>query len=169
MRDGNFMGGGPATNFGPIPRHSRRNKPFALRNFVRAGRTIGESTLSSPRESGDAKEFVERMALFDRKVASIMNPKNQRGIERLNQGRRPFPRLDVGDRAWVKRPEGSGTKLASRWIGPGLVVDQKGANSYKVEIERIDSLKCQPNFSSHFWRMPSLDLGPPVLVQAHGG
>ena len=103
------------------------------------------------------------MALFDRKVASIMNPKNQRGIERLNQGRSPFPRLGVGDRAWFKRPEGSGTKLASRWIGPGLVVDQKGANSYKVEIERDRFLEVPTKFLKPFLEDAEFGPGTPLF------
>ena len=104
-----------------------------------------------PRILRDAKELVERMALIDKKVANILNSKNQRDIERLNQGRRPFPRLAVGDRVWVKRPEGSGTKLETRWIGPGLVVNQRGEHSYKVEIERDRFLEVPTKFLKPFW------------------
>ena len=119
------------TNLSPYEILFGRERPLASRPY------------QPPRILGDAKEFVERMALIDKKVANIMNSKNNKDIERLNQGRRPFPRLAVGDRVWVKRPEGSGTKLATRWIGPGLVVDQKGEHSYKVEIENQGFSKYQ--------------------------
>ena len=78
-----------------------------------------------------------------------MNSKNNKDIEGLNQVQRPFPSIAVGDRVWVKRPEGSGTKLATRWIVPGLVVDQMEEHSYKVEIgKKSVSRSTNPVFES---------------------
>ncbi len=88
-----------------------------------------------PRFADDAKAFVERLADIDKKVAEILNTRNQKDTERLNRSRKAFPRLKVGQRVWVRRPEGSGNKLDTRWIGPGKVVEQKGASSYKVEVD----------------------------------
>ena len=119
------------TNLSPYKIFFGRERPLANRPY------------HPPRELGDAKEFVERMALVDKKVASIVNSKNQRDIERLNQGRRQFPRLGVGDRVWVKRPEGSGTN----WPPAGLVrvwwLTKSRLTATRSKSKGIDSLKCQ--------------------------
>lgn len=88
-----------------------------------------------PRVADDAKAFVEKMEETDRYIAEFSNWRNQKDTERINRDRKPFPRLSIDQIVWVQRPEGSGTKLDTRWIGPARVVEQKGANSYKVQID----------------------------------
>lgn len=98
-------------------------------------RPLAGRPYTPPTVAEDAKAFVERMQDIDTKVAEFVNWRNERDIERLNKGRKPFPRLVMGQRVWVQRPEGSGTKLDTRWIGPAKVVEQKGSNSYKVQLD----------------------------------
>jgi hypothetical protein len=88
-----------------------------------------------PRVADDAKAFIEKMEETDRYIAEFSNWRNQKDTERINRDRKPFPRLSIDQIVWVQRPEGSGTKLDTRWIGPARVVEQKGANSYKVQID----------------------------------
>ena len=41
--------------------------------------------------------------------------------EHLNKKRKEGDALDIGYKVWYRRPEGSGDKLDSRWLGPALV------------------------------------------------
>ena len=75
------------------------------------------------------------MKEIDTKVAVFLNRRNQKEAERMNHGRKSFPRLAEGTKVWVLRREGSGTKLDTRWIGPAKVLEQKGANSYRLLMD----------------------------------
>jgi hypothetical protein len=97
-------------------------------------RPLAGKPYTPPRVAEDAKAFVERMTNIDEKVAEFLNTKHQREFEQRNRHRKDFPRLGVGQKVWLQRPEGSGTKLDTRWVGPEKVVEQKGASSYKVQI-----------------------------------
>ena len=64
-----------------------------------------------------------------------MNEKQRKQAHRFNQGKPDQPPLAVGCKVWYKRPEGSGDKLDSRWLGPALVKAREGADSYRVEVK----------------------------------
>ena len=40
----------------------------------------------------------------------------------------------MGDKVWYRRPENSGHKLDSRWLGPCVVKERLSENTYKVEV-----------------------------------
>ena len=86
------------------------------------------------------------MAEIDQKISEMLNTRNQQEVERLNRNRHVFPRVEFHQKVWVKRPEGSGGKLDTRWIGPARVVEQKGANSYKVQIDEDKFIEVPAKF-----------------------
>jgi hypothetical protein len=88
-----------------------------------------------PRECEDAEKFFKRMGEMDEKIAKVMNDAQQKRAERFNRDKPDQPPLTVGSRVWYKRPEGSGDKMDSRWLGPALVKAREGADSYRVEVK----------------------------------
>jgi len=54
--------------------------------------------------------------------------------------------LKVGDQVWYKRPENSGEKLDSRWIGPGVVKAREGKRSYLIKIKPGFEMKAHRSF-----------------------
>ena len=55
--------------------------------------------------------------------------------KRFNEGKKDFPIFEVGQKVWYRRPERSGNKMDTRWIGPGLVLRREGEHSYVLEIK----------------------------------
>ena len=94
-----------------------------------------------PRESEDAKSFIERQQKIDTIVAEILNTKHQKEFDAANKHRTPGAVFQAGDQVWYRRPEGSGDKEATRWIGPCVVMSRFGEDSYWVETK--------PGFSIH--------------------
>jgi hypothetical protein len=99
-----------------------------------------------PRECEDAQQFFKRMSAIDRLVADNLNRLHEAQARRINQGRKEMEPLQVGDLIWYKRPENSGEKLDSRWIGPGTVKAREGERSYIVEIKPGIEMKAHRSF-----------------------
>ena len=88
-----------------------------------------------PRENEDALTFVERQKTIDAKVAQILNEMHEKEAQWVNRHRKPSPSFQVGQKVWYLRPEDSGTKVDSRWLGPCLVKGRIGEESYEVEVK----------------------------------
>ena len=88
-----------------------------------------------PRECDDAVQFHKRMAEVDRQVADVLNRTHTMQAKRINQERKDMSPFPVGTQIWYKRPENSGVKLDSRWIGPGVIKAREGERSYLIEIK----------------------------------
>ena len=58
--------------------------------------------------------------------------------------------MDIGVKVWYRRPENTGTKLDSRWLGPALVTSREGAHSYTVEIKQGVSLKAHRSYLKRY-------------------
>ena len=67
-------------------------------------------------------------------VAQILNDKHAERAAQINADRKRPPDFQVGDQVWYLRPDGSGTKLDTRWIGPGKVTAKVGEHSYEIRI-----------------------------------
>ena len=88
-----------------------------------------------PKECEDAQEFFSRMKKIDEKVAQILNHVHEMEAKRVNLNRKEMEPFAIGDLVWYKRPENSGEKLDSRWIGPGTITAREGDHSYLMEIK----------------------------------
>ena len=83
-----------------------------------------------PTECEDAQDFFKRMNELDQRVAKAVNEIHKRDQARINARRKKFPPLAIGQTVWYRRPEGSGEKLDTRWIGPMEVISREGEDSY---------------------------------------
>ena len=54
--------------------------------------------------------------------------------------------MEVGTKVWYRRPEGSGDKLDSRWLGPAIVKGREGARSYVIELKPDMQMKVHRSF-----------------------
>jgi len=99
-----------------------------------------------PRECEDAHAFFSRMADTDKKVAKVLHRSHEMQARRINKGRKDLPPLQPGEKIWYKRPENSGEKLDSRWIGPGVVKAREGERSYLIEIKPGYQMKAHRSF-----------------------
>ena len=86
------------------------------------------------RECEDATEFFKRMQELDKKVARVVNERHRKEVEKLNKKHRPHEPFAPGDKVWYRRPENSGGKMDTRWIGPARVVAREGQESYLIEL-----------------------------------
>ena len=109
-------------------------------------RPIAGLPYDPPRECENSGEFLICMEEIDRKVAHIINEKHKLLASRLNKARREREVLEIGSKVWYRRPENSGTKLDSRWLGPALVVAREGAHSYQIEVKPGTFIKTHRSF-----------------------
>ena len=109
-------------------------------------RPLAGRPYTPPRECEDAQQFFKRMAEIDRKVADTLNRTHEQQAQRVNRDRKEMEPLKVGDVIWYKRPENSGEKLDSRWIGPGIIKAREGERSYIIEIKPGVEMKAHRSF-----------------------
>ena len=98
-------------------------------------RPLANLPFEPPSECEDAQNFFKRMEEVDKKVAQVLNDKHWETARRINVDRKPFRVFVVGSKAWYLRPENSGEKLDSRWLGPVEVVKRVGNNTYEVRVK----------------------------------
>jgi hypothetical protein len=114
------------------------------------------------RECEDAQQFFRRMSEIDRMVADVLNRTHESHARRINQSRKEMEPLQVGDQVWYKRPENSGEKLDSRWIGPGVVTCREGERSYLIEIKPGMEMKAHRSFLKKYLEPQVLGRGVPL-------
>ena len=98
------------------------------------------------RECEDSAAFFRRMSEIDRQVADTLNRVHAAQQRRINQDRRDMSPFKVGDKVWYKRPERSGEKLDTRWIGPGVINAREGDHSYLIEIKAGSEMKAHRSY-----------------------
>jgi hypothetical protein len=86
------------------------------------------------------------MEFIDKKVSKILNHIHQVQSNRVNQTRKEMESLQIGSQVWYRRPENSGEKIDSRWIGPGLIKAREGDHSYIIEIKPGKEMKAHRSF-----------------------
>eukprot|EP00667_Euglena_gracilis_P000113 EG_transcript_113 len=109
-----------------------------------------------PKECEDSVEFFRRMQDIDGRVARILNKKHEEEVARINKGRKEMEPLKVGTTVWYRRPEGSGEKLDSRWVGPGVVKGREGERSYVIEMKPGVETKAHRSFLKEY-REPQVE------------
>ena len=97
-------------------------------------RIVGSIPYRPETENEDAHAFFDRMKAIDNQVARVLEQKHTARAARDNVGR-PEPReYKPGDKVWYRRPEGSGEKLDTRWIGPCLVLRKVSRLGYEIQV-----------------------------------
>ena len=97
-------------------------------------RSLGNLPYQPNGECSDAVEFFDNIAENDRVVADILNGKHANIADRINSERVRPPHFNPGEKVWYLRPEDSGGKLDTRWLGPGKIISKVGENSYRVRL-----------------------------------
>ena len=99
-----------------------------------------------PRDCEDAETFLSRMAETEAKVAHVLNEQHEKHAAKENAKCPEAEVFENGQRVWYRRPEGSGDKLDSRWLGPAVVLDRVGENSYDVRIAENRTIRAHTSF-----------------------
>lgn len=105
------------------------------------------------------------MEKIDQAVARSLKDIHDRQFARLNEKLWGGTIFRPGDEVYYRRPEGSGNKLDSRWLGPVVVVAREGEHSYQIRIKENVTIKAHSTFLK-----PSLNkqfLGRPVPLFFH--
>lgn len=86
-----------------------------------------------------------------KKVADILSEKHAKESKQRNRGVPEPAELQLTQKVWYRRPEGTGDKLDSRWLGPGVVTGREGEHSYVVEIKPGVNIKAHRSFLKPYW------------------
>ena len=69
----------------------------------------------------------------DELVARVINEMHEKDAARVNFKRKKFPSFAKGDVVWYRRPEGTASKMDTRWEGPYEVLAREGEDSYRIK------------------------------------
>jgi hypothetical protein len=97
-------------------------------------KSLGNIPYTPPRENEDAQNFFARMKEIDERTGRVLNQIHERRAAQENVHRTEPPEFSAGQKVWYRRPEGSGDKLESRWLGPALVTKRIGHHSYEIQV-----------------------------------
>ena len=93
-------------------------------------RPLAGRTYQPPVICEDACNFFTRMWEIDRKISLVLKEEHEKEAKRPNERMADPVSLPIGQKVWYRRPEGTGDKLDTRWIGPGVVKSRTGEYSY---------------------------------------
>ena len=133
--------------------------------FFGRDRPLANLPYPPPRECEDAQQFFRRMKFIDESVSKALNDLHAKRVEKINENRQNPKPFQVGDVVYYRRPEGSGTKLDTRWLGPAKIVAREGSQSYLIQIREGVTIKAHQSFlkpclSKYF-------LGKPIPLYYH--
>ena len=113
-------------------------------------RSLGNMPYTPPKECEDANTFISRMTEVDRHVANRLNEVHAKIAEKINEKRVEGSVIELGSKVWYRRPEGSGEKLDSRWLGPAIVTAREGKRSYVIELKAGVHIKAHRSFLKEY-------------------
>ena len=105
------------------------------------------------------------MRAIDIKVATRLNEIHQTKSENTNLSRKELEPFEVGTKVWYRRPEKSGDKLDSRWLGPATIVERQGNNSYVIQIKPDYVMKSHRSFLKPY--KEEIFIGQPTPLYFH--
>ena len=97
-------------------------------------RSFGNLPYEMSNENEDARTFFERMRTIDQRVADVLNRRHTLRARSINKGKPQHPMFNVGELVWYRRPEKSGTKLDSRWLGPCKITKKVAEHTYEIQV-----------------------------------
>ena len=109
-------------------------------------KALGNIPYTPSRENEDAQTFFARMKEIDEKVARVLNEVHKKRAAKENSSRTRAAKVRPGQKVWYRRPEGSGNKLDSRWLGPALITKRIGQNSYEVQVGEENFLTAHTSY-----------------------
>ena len=109
-------------------------------------RSLGNLPYFPATECPDAVDFFNRTDEIDKAVSTILNGLHKRKDWSDNKRRKEPPEFFVGDKVWHLRPENSGTKLDTRWLGPCKVVSKTSMHGYEIRVDTGDVVAAHATF-----------------------
>jgi hypothetical protein len=128
-------------------------------------RPIGNLPYPSQVSCQDAEEFFERASILDKKCAKVLNDLHEKRSPYQNSKMSENDPFKIGDKVWYRRPEKSGTKLDTRWIGPVLITGRQGDSSYLIEVKDGVIIKAHRTFLRPY--VDDIFLGRPTPLFFH--
>ena len=122
-------------------------------------RSFGNIPYDTSTKSEEAQQFFDRMHQIDEAIAAILNEKHSRLADSINARRPSHPAYTVGATAWYRRPENSGNKLDSRWLGPAKITKRSSEHDYEVQVTEKRCMPAhvtflKPHLSDSAWGWP---------------
>jgi hypothetical protein len=106
-------------------------KPSAYEIIFGRHRHLADLPYSTPRTAEDAIDFYKRQMASDENLCQLLH-------SHVHSDKHPVKdALIVGRRVWYLRPKESAQselKLHTRWIGPCVLVEQVGRDSFRVQV-----------------------------------
>ena len=109
-------------------------------------RNLPNLPFEPPKECEDAQTFLSRMEEMDQVVARKLNEAHEKRARAENAKRPEAEIFSNGQRVWYRRPEGSGDKLDSRWLGPAVVLERVAEKSYNLQISENGTIRAHNSF-----------------------
>ena len=109
-------------------------------------RPLGNIPYTPERDCEDAQQFFKRMREIDEGVCTVLNELHDKRAAQVNKRRAGADIFCPGDLVWYRRPERSGHKLDSRWLGKAVVLGREGESSYLIQTKPDGELKAHTSF-----------------------
>ena len=97
-------------------------------------RPLGNVPFKPPHNCEDGLAFFKRMERLDQTVSRVVEEVHRKRAKQINAHRKPPATYAPGDKVWYRRPEDTGDKTDTRWIGPCVVKSREGENYYTLEV-----------------------------------
>ena len=89
----------------------------------------------------DGRDFFVRTNEVDLSVSQKLNELHARVEAKMKSQLKGSLVFHVGDQVWYSRPEMSGHKLDTRWLGRAVVTARESESSYVIEIRPGTKMK----------------------------
>ena len=128
-------------------------------------RNLGDIPYEPPKECEDAVNFFRKQKKIHEAVAKKLDGLHMRQMACLNKDSKTLGPLLTGEKVWYLRPEKSGNKLDTRWVGPALIIERESENSYLIEVSEGHRISSHRSFLKYF--IPDEVLGKSVPLFYH--
>jgi hypothetical protein len=101
-------------------------------------RSLAGLPYTPSRESVDALQFFSNQAAIDAYVSRELNESHKKRSDQVDSQRPSYPPLSVGQKVLYLRPRETHQvhfKVEARWIGPCIIKERVGEQSYSVETK----------------------------------
>ena len=88
---------------------------------------------------------------LDKHVANMLNSLHRASAKTVNARRHEAKPLVMGALVWYRRPEGTGGKLDSRWLGPCEILSREGEHSYRIRTGPNTTVQAHRTYLKEYW------------------
>ena len=81
----------------------------------------------------------------------MLNSLHRASAKTVNARRHETKPLVIGALVWYRRPEGTGGKLDSRWLGPCEILSWEGEHSYRIRTGPNTTVQAHRTYLKEYW------------------